>query len=32
MAEITFHKEGDYFVPDLYLEKEEYEKLESMVI
>lgn len=25
MAEITFHKEGDYFVPDLYLEKEEYE-------
>lgn len=25
MAEITYHKEGDYFVPDLYLEKEEYE-------
>ena len=25
MAEKTFHKEGDYFVPDLYLEKEEYE-------
>lgn len=25
MAEITFHKEEDYFVPDLYLEKEEYE-------
>ena len=25
MAEITFHKEGDYFVPDLYFEKEEYE-------
>lgn len=25
MAEIAFHKEGDYFVPDLYLEKEEYE-------
>ena len=26
MAEITYHKEGDYFVPDLYLEKEDYEK------
>ena len=25
MAEITYHKEEDYFVPDLYLEKEEYE-------
>ena len=25
MKEITYHKEGDYFVPDLYLEKEEYE-------
>lgn len=25
MVEITYHKEGDYFVPDLYLEKEEYE-------
>ena len=25
MAEITYHKEGDYFVPDVYLEKEEYE-------
>lgn len=25
MAEIAFHKERDYFVPDLYLEKEEYE-------
>ena len=35
MVEITYHKEGDYFVPDLYLEKEDYEKiilLESMVI
>ena len=26
MVEITYHKEGDYFVPDLYLEKEDYEK------
>lgn len=26
MIEITYHKEGDYFVPDLYLEKENYEK------
>lgn len=25
MAEITYHKEGDYFVPDLYLKKENYE-------
>ena len=25
MVEITDHKEGDYFVPDLYLEKEDYE-------
>ena len=25
MAEITYHKEEDYFVPDLYLEKENYE-------
>ena len=25
MIEITYHKEGDYFVPDLYLEKENYE-------
>ncbi len=25
MIEITYHKEGDYLVPDLYLEKEEYE-------
>ena len=24
MVEITYHKEGDYFVPDLYLEKENY--------
>ena len=26
MVEITYHKEGDYFIPDLYLEKENYEK------
>ena len=26
MIEITYHKEGDYFIPDLYLKKEEYEK------
>ena len=26
MIEITYHKEGDYLVPDLYLEKEEYEE------
>lgn len=26
MIEITYHKEGDYLVPDLYLEKEDYEK------
>ena len=25
MVEITYHKEGDYFIPDLYLEKENYE-------
>ncbi len=25
MVEITYHKEGDFFVPDLYLEKENYE-------
>lgn len=25
MAEITYHKEGDYFIPDLYFEKEDYE-------
>ena len=23
---IEYHREGDYFIPDLYLEKEEYEK------
>ena len=23
---ITYHKEGDYFIPDLYLEKENYKK------
>ena len=26
MIEITYHKEGDYFIPDLYLAKDEYEK------
>ncbi len=26
MIEITYHKEGDYFIPDLYLKKEEYKK------
>lgn len=26
MREITYHREGDYFVPDLYLAKDEYEK------
>ena len=26
MVEITYHKEGDFFVPDLYLEKENYEE------
>lgn len=26
MIEITYQKERDYFVPDLYLEKEDYEK------
>lgn len=26
MREITYHKEGDYYIPDLYLEKDEYEK------
>ena len=25
MVEITYHKEGDFFVPNLYLEKENYE-------
>ena len=25
MVEITYHKEGDFLVPDLYLEKEDYE-------
>ena len=25
MIEITYHKEGDFFVPDLYLENEDYE-------
>ena len=26
MKEITWHGEGDYFIPDLYLEEDEYEK------
>ena len=26
MIEITYHKEGDYFVPNLYLKKENYEE------
>ena len=26
MVEITYHKDGDYFIPDLFLEKEEYAK------
>lgn len=25
MVEITYHKEGDFFISDLYLEKEDYE-------
>lgn len=24
MIDITYHKEGDYYIPDLYLEKENY--------
>lgn len=26
MREITYHKEGDYYIPDLYLAEDEYEK------
>ena len=26
MKEITYHKEGDYYIPDLYLADDEYEK------
>ena len=26
MVDITYHQEGDYFIPYLYLEKEGYEK------
>ena len=26
MRDITYHKEGDYYIPDLYLEKDEYKK------
>ena len=25
MREITYHKEGDYYIPDLYLAKNEYD-------
>lgn len=25
-SKITYHKEGDYYIPDLYLEKENYKK------
>ncbi len=24
MVEINYHKEGDYYIPDLYFEKENY--------
>ena len=26
MKEITYHREGDYFIQKLYLEEDEYEK------
>ena len=26
MVEITYHKEGDYYIPNLYLAEDEYEK------
>ena len=26
MIDITYHKEGDYYIPDLYLVEDEYEK------
>ena len=26
MREITYHKEGDYYIPNLYLAEDEYEK------
>ena len=26
MIEITYHKEGDYFIPDLYLKKDNYKE------
>ena len=26
MREITYHREGDYYIPDLYLAEDEYEK------
>lgn len=26
MREIIYHKEGDYYIPDLYLVEDEYEK------
>lgn len=27
MREITYHKEGDYYIPNLYLAEDEYEKI-----
>mgnify|MGYP004688167905 CR=1 FL=1 len=27
MREITYHREGDYFIPALYLAEDEYEKI-----
>ena len=27
MREITYHKEGDYYIPDLYLTENVYEKI-----
>ena len=27
MKEITYHKEGDYYIPDLYLAENEYKKI-----
>ena len=26
MRKITYHKEGDYYIPNLYLAEDEYEK------
>ena len=30
MIDITYHKEGDYFIPDLYLAKDEYKKVDRL--